>query len=448
MSVTTFRTAEAAGALPLLGHVPSLIRNPRKFLLSLPAQGDVVQIRLGPSTAYVLCDADLTHQVLVNDRIFEKGGPFVDRLREFLGESVSTCPRAEHRRQRRLMQPAFTSKRLDGYAKMMNEEAVRVVESWRDGAAIDVYATMQSITTRIATRTMFAAPASRALVEQAYDALNDIMIGAGRRMLIPPPLDKIPTPGKLRYDRARRNIRRVTDQLVVDYRKAGVDHEDLMSMLLRPDDEGNVLSEQEISNQVVTLFLGGVETVASTLGWALCVLALRPDIQQRLCDEVDTVLQGRAPTAEDLPSLPYTNGVGNESLRMYPPGWLLTRQTTADFQLGGVDIPADSAIIYSPFLLGSQADLFDDPDSFDPDRWADNAARAPRGAMVPFGGGPRKCIGDTFSMVELAVVLAAIAQRWRLEPAGTEIRPLERMSLLMTPRKLKVRLVARNKSTP
>lgn len=444
MTGITLTVAEARGGLPVLGHVVSLLRNPGTFLLSLPEQGDVVRIRLGPSRAYVVCNAELTHQVLVNDRIFDKGGAFVERVREFVGDNVAMCPRAEHRRLRRIMQPAFASKRLADYAEIMNDETAEAIGSWRHGEVLDVYAGMQAISTRIAARTMFAAPVSRALIEGASSALTQILIAAGRRVLIPAPLDRIPTPGKLRYDRARRDIRRITDQLIADYRAAGVDHHDLMSMLLRPDDNGNTLSPEEISDQVVGLFLAAMETVASTLGWTLCVLALRPDVQERFHQEIDTVLQGRRPGLEDLPALPYTNAVALESLRMYPPAWLLTRETTTDIQLGGVAIPAHSTIIYSPFLLGRRRDLFDDPDLFDPDRWIGPAELTHRGAFVPFGGGPRKCIGDTFGMVELAVVLAAVGARWRVEPVNTRIRPLKRMSLLSTPRKLKVRLVSRN----
>jgi len=220
-----------------------------------------------------------------------------------------------------------------------------------------------------------------------------------------------------------------------------------MSILLKPDDAGRTLSEEEISNQVVTLFLAGVETIASASGWALCVLALRPEIQQRLHHEIDTVLQGKLVEMEDLPKLPYTKGVILESLRMYPPGWLLTRMTTADVRLGDFDIPANTAIIYSPFLLGNQSGAFDEPDAFEPDRWGTQTLRLNAGSFVPFGDGPRKCIGDTFSMVEMAVMLTAIIARWRIEPRGTVLRPLERMSLLLTPRGLKVSLSARQPAT-
>ncbi|MBV9451924.1 MAG: cytochrome P450 [Streptosporangiaceae bacterium] len=207
MSDHTREVALAKGALPIVGHGISLLRNARRFLSSLPEQGDVVELRLGPSRAYVVCNAELTHQVLVNDRIFEKGGPIVERLREFIGDSVSTSLRPEHRRLRRLIQPAFSSNRLADYMKTMRDETVGVIEQWQDGEVLDVYAGMQAITARIAARTMFAAPASSALIEQAHAALNEIVKGAGRRMLIPPPFDWIPTRGKRRYDQACRSIR-------------------------------------------------------------------------------------------------------------------------------------------------------------------------------------------------------------------------------------------------
>ncbi|MEV4315479.1 cytochrome P450 [Actinocrispum sp. NPDC049592] len=249
METATFASAEAAG------------------------QGDLVQFRVGRAKAYVVSHPELAHQVLVNDRVFEKGGLFVDRLREFIGDSVTTCPRPEHRRLRRLMQPAFHPGRFPGYARTITTETEAVISLWQDGQVLDAYTAMYPITARIAARTMFAAPASRALVEDAQMVLTEIISSAGRRMFMPP-ADRIPTPGKVRYDRARRRIREITDQLTADYRTAGVDHGDLMSMLLAARDENaEPLSEQEISDQVVTLFLGGIETVASTLGWALSALA-------------------------------------------------------------------------------------------------------------------------------------------------------------------------------
>ena len=440
---STFTYAKAKGALPFLGHAISLVSNPRDFLRSLPAQGDLVKIGIGPSKAFVICDPDLTHQVLVNDRIFDKGGPFVDRLREFIGDSVSTCPRSEHRRQRRLMQPAFHHSRFPAYAAMMVEETTTVIDQWRDGEVIDVYAMMQAITTKITARTMFASSASAALIADAYDALNDIIMGAGRRMLTPPPLDRVPTPGKRRYDRARVRIREITDQLVAEYRAAGVDHQDLMSMLLAARDEnGDVLSDQEISDQVVTLFLGGVETVASTLGWALCLLAQHPDVEQRLDEEVDAVVGEGQPGWEHLSELSFTTGIINESLRMYPPGWLLTRIVTADTELGGHTIPRGATIIYSPYLLHYRKDLFPEPERFAPDRWT-GSTKPPRFAFVPFADGPRRCIGDTFTMIEAPLVLATIARRWRMHPVGATMRPTRHMSLLLTPRKMKIRLAVR-----
>ena len=434
--------AEAKGALPGLGHAIALVRDPRAFLLSLPAYGDLVQIRLGPSKAIVVCDPELTHQVLVNDRIFDKGGPFIDRAQEFIGESVLTLPRSRHRRQRRLLQPAFNHQRFPAYAELMMKEIDAVLDSWHDGDLLEAYTSMKAITTRITARTMFAAPMSQDLIDEAGETLDEIIASAGKRMLIPPPLDRLPTPGKRRYDRARARIRRITDQLIADYRKAGVDHNDLMSMLLAADEDGQTLSEEEISNQVVTMFIGGVETTASALGWALCLLAEHPEAEKRLHEEVHAVVGSRPPTWEDLPKLEYTTKVINEALRMYPAGWLLTKMTTADSELGGISIPKGRTVIYSPYLLGNRPEMFPEPDRFDPDRWVDGA-RIPRGAFVPFSGGPRKCIGDDFAMVEARLALAAIASRWQIHSAEPDYRPARRISITLTPGKHRVRVTER-----
>jgi len=445
---TTFTSARASGAVPVLGHIPALIRNPRKFLLSLPDLGDLVRIRLGPSAAFVLCNAELTDEMLANDRVFDKGGPLVDRLRDLIGDSVSTCPHSRHRRQRRLTQPAFEPNRFAGYASTMINETDSVISSWGDGEELDVVGATQAITTRISARTIFSASTSSALIEEAHGALSEILGDVGKRMLMPPPLDKVPIPTKLRYDRARTRLREVTGQLIADYRSMGVDHHDLISMLLSARDvDGDSLTDEEILNHVVTLFVGGFETVATTLAWAICVLAHHPEIQERLHSEVDSALGGRSPTLEDLAEMPYTCGVITESLRMYPPGWLLSRVATEDSSLGGVNIPAGSTVIYSPFLLGNHVKMFADPQRFDPDRWAEDGPASGRGALVPFGGGPRKCIGDAFTMFEAPIVLAMIASRWRLTPVNSEVRPLEhaldRMCFVLAPRKVRVRISKR-----
>jgi pentalenene oxygenase len=440
-------TSAARGAFPVLGHALPLLRDPRGFLRSLAGQGDLVWLRVGLSRALVVCHPELTHQVLVNDRDFDKGGPWVDRLREIIGDSVLSCPRSEHRRLRRLIQPAFHPSRLPGYAATMVEQTAEVVDRWRDGQVLDVYASMQDVTTRITARTMFASPASSAVIDDARTALNDIVAGAGARLLLPPSLAKLPTPGKRRYDRARQRVREITDALIADYRSAGVDHHDLMSMLLaaRDEEDGTRLSEREISDQVVTLFLGGMETTASTLGWALCLLAQHPDVERRLHREIDTVVGDGLPTSDHVPQLELASQIITETMRLFPAGWLLTRRTANDCELGGHPVPAGTDVIYSPYLLHHRADLFPDPDRFDPDRWAGDAPRPPRGALIPFSGGPRKCVGDAFAMVEAPLILAYVAARWRLEPMEQDVRPKQRLSLVLTPRQQRVRITRRRR---
>ncbi len=443
----SYLAADARGAVPVLGHLPALLRDPRGFLRSLSDQGDLVWIRAGNSRILVVCDPELTHQLLMNDRGFDKGGPWVDRLREIIGNSVVSCPRGEHRRLRRLIQPAFHQSRLPDYAVVMVEQATAVVDGWRDGQILDVYAGMQDITAKIIARTMFAAPASETVVDAARAALNIIVTNAGKRLLLPPLLARIPTRGKRRYDRARREIREITDALIADYREAGVDHHDLMSMLLaaRDEEDGSALTEQEVSDHVVTLFLGGMETTASMLGWVLCLLAQHPDIERRLQQEVDAVVGAGDPSWEHVPDLKLANSILTEAMRLFPPGWMLTRRTSDNCELGGHLIPADTDVIYSPYILQHRGDLFPDPDRFDPDRWTGEPARLPRGALVAFSGGARKCVGDNFAMVEGALILACFVSRWQLHAIERDVRPKQRFGLVLTPNRQRVRITRRRR---
>jgi cytochrome P450 len=444
---TSYVAADARGAVPVLGHTLALLRDPRGFLRSLPDQGDLVWLRVGSSRILVVCDPELTHQVLVNDRDFDKGGPWVDRLREILGNSLVSCPRSQHRRFRRLIQPAFHKSRLPDYSVAMVDQTTAVVDGWKDGQTLDVYAGMQEITARIIARTMFASPASDTVVDVARAALNVIVTNAGRRLFLPPLLARIPTRGKRRYDRARREIREITDTLIADYRAAGVDHHDLMSMLLaaRDEEDGSALTEQEVSDHVVTLFLGGMETTASTLGWALCLLAQHPDVERRLQQEVDAVVGDEVPSYKHVPDLTFASAILTETMRLFAPGWMLTRRTSDVCELGGHTIPGDTDVIYSPYILHHRGDLFPDPDRFDPDRWTGEPARLPRGALVPFSGGPRKCVGDDFAMAEGALILACFVSRWQLHPIERDVRPKQRFGLVLAPRKQRVRITRRRR---
>ncbi|MDT3396402.1 cytochrome P450 [Streptomyces sp. B1866] len=444
----TFVTAP--GALPLLGHTLGFLRDPLRFLRSLPAFGDMVTIRLGPFDALVVCAPELARQVLVDDRTFDKGGFLFDRSREFLGNGVGTCPHKDHRRQRRLVQPAFHHARLPGYAREMSAQARAVAGAWQPGRTIDVLAETTKISLRTTAATIFSA-APAALRDSLATDLATLEEGVFRRMLLPPPADAVPTPAKRRYDRARTRSRQTISRIVAEYRADDTDHGDLMSMLLAAQDDLAApgakeakLSDSEISDQVMSFVFASTDTLGKALAWALHLLGGHPRVAERLHAEVDAVLTGDAAAFEDLPRLEVTRNIVTETLRLYPPGWLLTRTTTADTELGGRRVPAGTDVVVSPYQIHHRADLYTDPERFDPDRWAPERAKSiPRGANLTFGTGARKCVGDSFGMTEATLALATIAARWRLEPVpGRRVRAAP-YALALGPKGLYMRTVTR-----
>ncbi|MGH3829261.1 MAG: cytochrome P450 [Pseudonocardiaceae bacterium] len=447
--MTTERAAGTApGALPLLGHVLPLLRNPLRFLASLPARGELVRIRIGPLKAIVVCAPELIRQVLLNDRVFDKGGPVFDRGREVVGDDLINCPHSLHRRQRRLAQPAFHPTRLPSYVHVMTKHIAEVAASWRDGQVLDVLPEMMTLTARTAVETMFSDALPAALLGAMLDDFNTIGAGVYKRVLLPPPLVKFLIFGNHQYDRARLRLRGIIGRAITERRASGADCGDLLSMLLAARDpaDNQGLSDTEVVNQVMAFFFAGSESTAATLAWGIHLLARHPEVEHRLHAEVDAVLAGAPTSIDDLPKLELTGRVVTETLRMYPPGWIFTRITTTDTRLGGHPIPAGSTIVYSPYLLHHRADLYPDPDRFDPDRWIDkHTAQPPREAFVPFGGGARKCIGDTFAVTEATLALATLTARWRLRLLpGQHVHPA--LSIVLRPRGLRMRATARSVS--
>ncbi|GHF60027.1 cytochrome P450 [Streptomyces mashuensis] len=435
----------APGAIPLLGHVHLLLRDPLRFLRSLPG-GGLVRVRTGPWEAVVVCDPGLTRQVLLDDRTFDKGGAMYDRGREVFGNGLGTCPHAAHRRQRRLVQPAFHAARLPGYGHVMADQIDAVTGRWRNGAIIDVLAETQKLSARVVVATLFGAALTAD--EQVTAVLEDFEViqrGIARRMLLPPGARRLPTPGNRRHDRARTRLRRTVGRLVADRRADGTDHGDLLSLLLTTDDgpDGPRLTDEEITDQVMTFYFGGMESTAATLAWALHLLTRHPAASARLAAEAGQVLPGgTVARPEDLPALRYTSRVVAETLRLYPPVWVLTRTVTTDTLLGGHLLPAGTTVVYSPYLLHHRADTFPAPERFDPGRWDAEPGHAPAHAgLVPFGGGARLCVGTAFALLEVTLALATLAARWHFEPLPG-LRPA-RPALVLAPQGLRLRVTAR-----
>lgn len=426
----------ADGAVPVLGHALQLWRRPLELLAGLDPDADLVEIRLGPKRAYLAHRPELAHQVLTDSRTFDKGGPLFEKARLLVGNGLVSSAWEPHRRQRRLLQPAFHPSRVPGYIALMGEEVESEIASWTPGRPLDVSDVMHGLTLKITARTMFSTTAGdRALSEVSY-CMPVIMRGVYKRMIAPLGIqEKLPTAHNRDFEQVRVRMRTLIRETVAAYRAAGaVDNGDLISILVntRDEDTGRGLSDQEIHDQVMTLLIGGTETTGNTMAWTFHVLATHPEIERRLHQELDAVLGGRIPTFDDLPRLDYTGRVISETLRMYPPAWLLTRTTTRPAELAGRRIEPGTIVMYSPYALGRNASVYRDPDRFDPDRWLpERTAGLPRGYNLPFGGGGRKCIGDGLGLAETTITLAGIASRWRLRsvPGTTAGTAVPRASL-------------------
>lgn len=418
----------APRALPLLGHLPSLVRDPLGFFRSLPESGDLVQIRLGPARALVVCDPGLTWQVLSHDRLFDKGGLFIERARDVFGDGLGTCPHSLHRRQRRLAQPAFHHQRMPAYAQVMIDQITEVTDAWRPGQALDVLAETTAITSTVTSATMFADTLSPEMREQALADLTVVLSGIIQQMVLPAPANRLPTPGLLRYRRASARLRETLREVISTRRASPADHGDLLSALLAARDiveDGNGLSDSEVLDEAVSFFFAATDTTASTLAWALHLLSQHPGIRASLYAEVDSVLAGRAVSYDDVPKLELTRRIITETLRLWPAGWMFTRITTDGTELGGFPIPADTTLVYSPYLIHHHPGCYDEPDRFDPDRWLpERRGTVARHAYIPFGGGARKCIGEDFGLTQATLALAAITSRWNLRAVpGRHVQP-------------------------
>ncbi|MGW1902255.1 cytochrome P450 [Streptomyces hirsutus] len=425
----------APGSVPFLGHVLAIARDPMGFVVSLPARGDLVWLRLGPHPVLMVCHPELTRQVLVDDRTFDKGGPLLDLGRELLGDGLATCPYSQHRRQRRLCQPAFHSDRLQTYTAAMTSAAEAAADSWQDGQVLDIGNEMSALTLRIAVETMFSVTMPPQIIRNIVDDLGTVLNGTFLQMVRPEILNRMPTGGNRAYHRALSRLRGTVAEVIEDRRTTATDYGDLLSALLSAHDPdsstASTMTARELADQVLTFFVAGAETTASALTWALYQLSQHAEIQDRVHAEVDTNVSRAATPFDRLPLLDLTTRVVTETLRLHTPAWMVTRITTAETTLAGIPLPAGTSIGYSPRLIHHRPDLYEEPERFDPDRWPD--AHRDRTAFLPFGSGARKCIGERFAQTEAALVLAAIAARWTLEPVAHPPARLALKDVLIPP---------------
>lgn len=430
----SYRLGSAPGGLPFLGNTLQIFKDPLNYLPALRHQGDLVRVRLGGEIAYMACTHDVVQEVLHNPRTFDKGGEFIDKMRVILGDGVGTCSTFKHKRQRAFLQPAFHKAKIALYTSVMQSHLDELVSSWTPGQQFTVLDEMSRLTTRVTAQAMFSDErvAGQAIVE-VQRSFPIVWHGVFRRMFLPlPVIHELPLKVNREFREALQRLDDVIAGMLAAYRGDDEERDDILSILLSARDENGVgMTDDEIRDELMTILAAGVETPASGLAWSWWLISQHHEVEAELHREVDSVLAGRTATYEDYPVLPYTNMIVNEALRMYPPVWFITRRAVTDATLAGYQIPAGSSILFSPYALHRDPAVFEDPDSFKPDRWRmENLKKLPRNAVISFSGGTRKCLGDVLANYELTIAIASIAARWRLRPVpGFRIKPFVKAEL-------------------
>jgi cytochrome P450 len=420
--------------LPFLGSLPHLGRDVLGFFTQCARQyGDIASFRLAAWPAILLSHPDLVEYVLVqNHQNFIKHRFFWRHVEAIFGHGLLTSEGEAWHQQRRLAAPAFAGTRLSRYGDTMVQYTERMLRRWPPGQAFDVHWEAMALTLQIAAKTLFNAEADQdvAEVSQALDeVMEQITVRFRRPFRIP---DAIPLPGHLRYRRGLQRLDQLVARIVTERQGGTEDYGDLLSLLmLARDGTGQPMGERQLRDEVITMLLAGHETTALTLSWTWHLLGLHPAADAQLAEEVRTVLGERSPTVDDLPNLRFTGHVVSEALRLYPPAYAIGREALADCEIGGYRVPAGTTVYVSPWVMHRDPRWFDDPQAFRPERWGDNLSKQlPRFAYMPFGGGPRVCIGNRFAVMEATLILATVAQRFRLEwQTDRPVQPMPSITL-------------------
>lgn len=416
-----------------LGHVAPIERDPLGYLTECQRRwGDVVKLRVVLWPAYLVTHPEHVKLVLQERHTqYDKNTFDWKLLVPALGKSLLTTDGEVWRRQRRLMQPAFHRERIAAFAAVMSDETEAMLARWdardADAGPFDVACEMSRVTMDIVTRCLFGATVEEdsKTVSRAVEAINRSFLERGFGLgAVWALLTGRPSRG-MRPHLA--TLHAVVDRFVAARRRAPGGHDDLLSMLLaaRDEDTGEGMDAAQLRNEVLTLFVAGHETTSNALAWTWYLLARHREVADRLRAELERVLGGRTPGFEDVPHLEYTRMVLDEAMRLYPPAWATSRNATVDDEIGGFRIRKGGLVLLSPWVTHRRPDLWDAPDRFDPERFSpQRSAGRPRFAHFPFGGGPHLCIGSAFALTEATLVLAAVAQRYRLELAhDVEVRP-------------------------
>ncbi len=415
----------AVPGLPVIGNLLEFRRDRLGLQDKAMALGPVARLKLVHIPLYVVTDADLAHQVLVDDADAFKKSAGLQYLAPLLGEGLLTSEGATHKKHRKLLAPAFAPKRLAAYGETMVAETVTQLATWRAGTEIDLSTEMMELTLAIAGKTMFAA-------DVRSDAAN---VAKGLELAMRAMVESTTSPIRLGYEwplprhlRMRRAVQLLDDvvyRVIKEGRRLGTDRGDVLSMLLlAKDDDGSALTDAQVRDEVMTLLLAGHETTANMLTWTWYELGKNPGVLAQLEDEVQRVLGDRLVTVEDLAAMPYHLAVLEETMRLHPPAYMTSREALRDIEIGGHKLPERSIVGIYIRGLHRRADYFPAPLAFRPERmFADAKKLRPRHHYLPFGAGPRVCIGSHFALMEVQLVLATMVQRAKLRTLKSHVVP-------------------------
>jgi cytochrome P450 len=423
MSPRAYESIPGPKELPFIGSVHRRFSGPLEFFRELQATcGDAARFTLFNERFLLLSDPALVNEVLVTKQHAFRKGKALEGARVFLGNSLLVSEGEEHTRQRRLIQPAFHRGRIAGYATIMAGCARQWTDAQQPGAEIDLAVEMNRLTLAVVAATLFGSEVDAEAGDIA-ESLT-VIIESFNQMLLP--LWKywryVPLPANRRLRGAQQKLDATIYRLIAERRSDGRDHGDLLSMLLAAEDAEDAkkrLSDVEIRDQAMTLFLAGHETTANALAWTWHLLAQHDDARARMKGEIAAALgPDRLPGLDDVARLPFTTAVFSEAMRIYPPVWVVGRRALEDVSIGDIAVPRRTIVITSQFLIHHDERWWPDPLAFRPERWLDEAAKdaRPKFAYFPFGGGGRVCIGEGFAWTEGVLLLAVMARRWKFEP--------------------------------
>ncbi len=416
----------------LLGSMPAFLDDSLGYLRHVAQEyGDVARYRVAHMTWHQVNHPDgIAHILQENNRNYGKGALTLGILRPVAGNGLFLSEGEFWLRQRRLMQPTFHHKHVAAFGPMITGATQAMLDRWEDHAAsgrpLDILSEMSALTLEVVSRALFGAPA-------AYDAgvaqaVTTLIEDIGYRFAVPfyPPT-RVPTPRNLRHRAALASLDRAIYEIIAARRRSDTAGDDLLGLLIgvRDEETGAGMSDRQLRDEAITLFVAGHETTAVALTWVWHLLAAHPDAAERVRAELAGALGERAPATADLPRLPYARMVIDEAMRLYPPAWITNRQAIADDQICGYHIPAGAIVLISPYVMHRHPAYWENPDSFDPERFTpERSAGRPHYAYFPFGGGPRQCIGKGLALIEAQLILATLARRFRLRHvAGHSIAP-------------------------